>query len=481
MRPTRLSIQPLCILALSACTLPDVRVGPSTSAEGQQRSPADAGDHNDSSDDSTADSSARESASRADAASTPTDKEDAGDGRSKDEASGADAGASRSQEDAGLQADRGGAAEQTEPSTGGDSADAPTRCSGAECATSTSAPEECAQAGVDVFDCCPGLAEEYGRALACDPYTNCGCKKGEACYVSNNGVTASATCYREGTTPHGQACSHDHRYCAGGSSCNDGVCSPYCDPRDPTTCSGDCIATAAVNLGYCFDTCNYPSDLLCASGLTCAQFGICINPWPTCDFHKNNGTCDGPSGSRYCLNDEDDPDCASLACTSDYKTWPDESKVIQISAPVAWTNVVGDGWNHHPFSGLPELLGPGMNVATNVPDWFTNPSTPGVFVGASLHLPKMFTPEQVIARYAFSDCQSGSVNDVTFAGYTGKQVEWSCPEGSSWWLATVWPADHSFIVVSQGKDVAACNRTNMEHIMNEIQVEPADLWPEKFR
>ena len=74
----------------------------------------------------------------------------------------------------------------------------------------------------------------------CDPITSQGCAGTDsACdYGVSNGVTGFF-CFTDGTEPAGSACGQDAGpWCASGSTCMGGLCTPYCcsqDDCDPGT------------------------------------------------------------------------------------------------------------------------------------------------------------------------------------------------------------------------------------------------------
>ena len=182
-----------------------------------------------------------------------------------------------------------------------------------------------------------------------------------------------------------------------------------------------------------------------------------------------------------CARDASAPACSARQCETDFVSRHDDAVVIVTEVPASWGNVWGNGWNYHPFPSLPTPLGPAVNLTSNAGAWFEDATTPGVFIGASAHLAKMFDPASVLLRYGYTGCTGTPATDWKSPGYTGMQVVWNCDEGNSWLDVAVWPEDHSYIVMMEAKITSDCDLGYATHAIEHLVIKPTSEWPEALR
>ena len=140
------------------------------------------------------------------------------------------------------------------------------------------------------------------------------------------------------------------------------------------------------------------------------------------------------------------------------KVVQDDSRVISLLVPAKWNSIRTNGW--HP-ANLPPFanganIGPGLNAATNAADWFSDLTTPGIFVGASRRLVAAhYTPSKLLQEISFSGCVTSSSQGYATEKWTGAQEIWRCAHSSAyWWTVAMWPHNHSYIVYMQIKVVS---------------------------
>lgn len=182
-----------------------------------------------------------------------------------------------------------------------------------------------------------------------------------------------------------------------------------------------------------------------------------------------------------CARDPQAAACAAQTCEVEFAARHDDPSLISTEVPATWGNVWGNGWHVHPFPSLPTPLGPAVNLSANALSWSDDTTTPGVFIGASIHLAKMFDPAAVLQRYAYTDCTSTPPKDWTSPGYTGKQVTWHCAQGHSWLDVAIWPSDHSYIAMMEAKLPSTCDLSYAKHAIDTLTIKPTSEWPAELR
>jgi hypothetical protein len=152
----------------------------------------------------------------------------------------------------------------------------------------------------------------------------------------------------------------------------------------------------------------------------------------------------------------------------------DNTGDISVLIPDSWTSVEGDGW--HP-SGLPPFangtdIGPGVNASTNVPAWFTNLTTPGLFVGASRQLPTDgYTPATLLQHIGFTGCGPFSSQPYAIGPWTGTLDTQTCANSPTrLWNIAMWPRDHSYIICVQIKIVTKADQAAGDRALASLSV-----------
>ena len=167
--------------------------------------------------------------------------------------------------------------------------------------------------------CRNGEATAWGP---CDPVSQCGCGPGEHCLLRTTNGKNTSFCGQRGTAPGGAYCD-DSQDCGEGVGCVSGVCALLCDPSredcacsDDGSCKGYC-APSAGDYGFCFPFCDFAANSGCVAGQVCAiafetRRTVCLVPNDADSCTRNDGNCDGPSGTRQCARDIDDAaDCCA--------------------------------------------------------------------------------------------------------------------------------------------------------------------------
>jgi len=147
---------------------------------------------------------------------------------------------------------------------------------------------------------------------------------------------------------------------------------------------------------------------------------------------------------------------------------------ISVLVPDNWTSVTGDGWHPTNIPPIPNGtdIGPGLNASTNVPAWFTDWTTPGMFVGASRQLTADgYTPATLLQHIGFTDCSLFSSQPYALGRWTGTLDTQTCAGSATrLWNIAMWPSDHSYIICVQIKLVTPADRTAADRALASLSV-----------
>ncbi|MEU7903574.1 serine/threonine-protein kinase [Actinoplanes sp. NPDC049118] len=156
-----------------------------------------------------------------------------------------------------------------------------------------------------------------------------------------------------------------------------------------------------------------------------------------------------------------------------YQRIYDDSRRLSLEVPRTWTQHVGNGW--HP--GLDPFfrevnVGPGLNAAPNVNDWFSEAAMPGAFAGASSRVVRegRFSPDSLAKVFGPSGCTAENtgpfaVDRLRLSGRTGT---WVCNNGARWRYAYLWPGDHRYLLAVEVKLVGAADDAVWQHMLDTV-------------
>jgi hypothetical protein len=150
----------------------------------------------------------------------------------------------------------------------------------------------------------------------------------------------------------------------------------------------------------------------------------------------------------------------------------DNSGAISAVVPKSWGDVVGNGWNPHvPGSFNGSYIGPGFNATPNLGNWFSDLTTPGIFVGASkLLIAEHYNPVTALGTFAPS-CSFASSQPVVADGLTGYRDIWTCANSTTRFeTVAMWPKDHSFIAYIQLKIVTAADEADGNRVLSTLSI-----------
>jgi hypothetical protein len=143
--------------------------------------------------------------------------------------------------------------------------------------------------------------------------------------------------------------------------------------------------------------------------------------------------------------------------------------------PESWDDI-WYGWapqGHIPGINYGTVIGQGLNALPNVEKWFSDLTTPGIFVGASkLLVADHYTPATALALSAFgTQCDFLSQQPAASHGLTGYLDIWTCPQSTTRFeTAALWPGNHSFIAFIELKIVTPTDVANGRRALDSLSV-----------
>ncbi len=165
------------------------------------------------------------------------------------------------------------------------------------------------------------------------------------------------------------------------------------------------------------------------------------------------------------LDDEVADDVGGFTYT-DYAFITDDSDLIEVSVPVAWSDTLGEAWQ---FRG--EAIGPALSAAPDRQAWLAGWATPGVFIGATTELSGSVT--ELLDEEDFSGaCAYGGRFDYDDGLYVGLFDVWEdCgDEGSTFIVVVAEPADRSFVVLVQLIAVTDADLDAADEVFNTFRI-----------
>jgi serine protease Do len=153
----------------------------------------------------------------------------------------------------------------------------------------------------------------------------------------------------------------------------------------------------------------------------------------------------------------------------DYTEFTDDSGAITVTAPTAWSDVLGEPWRYGGVSNV----GPALSAATDRQAWLDGWATPGLFIAASTELG--LSPVELLADQDFSgSCTYAGTEDYNDGYYVGLMDVWQdCGSaGSEFLVVAAQPPDGSYIVLVQiievtDADVGAADQIFLSFFVTE--------------
>lgn len=151
----------------------------------------------------------------------------------------------------------------------------------------------------------------------------------------------------------------------------------------------------------------------------------------------------------------------------------DATKTVSVIVPESWSQV-WSGWSpqeHIPGIVYRTNIGEGLNASPNVENWFSDLTTPGIFVGASkLLVADHFTPAIALTTFG-TECEFFSQQAATFDHLTGYLDMWTCPQSTTRFeTVALWPANHSFIAFVELKIVTPADEASGMRAMDSLSI-----------
>ena len=151
----------------------------------------------------------------------------------------------------------------------------------------------------------------------------------------------------------------------------------------------------------------------------------------------------------------------------------DDTKTISVIVPESWNNI-WYGWapqEHIPRIIYGTVIGQGLNASPNVQRWFSDLTTPGIFVGASkLLVADHYTPATALMAFG-TQCDFFSQQPVTTDGLTGYLDMWTCPQSTTRFeTVALWPGNHSFIAFIELKIVTPADEASGNRALASLSI-----------
>jgi TIR domain len=151
----------------------------------------------------------------------------------------------------------------------------------------------------------------------------------------------------------------------------------------------------------------------------------------------------------------------------------DDTGTISVIVPKSWDNI-WYGWapkEHIPGITYGKVIGQGLNASTNVEKWFSDLTTPGIFVGVSkLLVADHFTPATALLAFG-TQCDFLSQQTATSGGLAGFLDMWTCPHSTTRFeTVALWPENHSFIAFIELKIVTPADEVSGRRALGSLSV-----------
>jgi serine/threonine protein kinase len=153
----------------------------------------------------------------------------------------------------------------------------------------------------------------------------------------------------------------------------------------------------------------------------------------------------------------------------------DDTGTISVIVPESWDNI-WYGWDPQgqiPGITLGTVIGQGLNASPNVKNWFSDLTTPGIFVGASkLLVADHYTPATALALPTFgTQCDFLSQQPAASHGLIGYLDMWTCPHSTTRYeTVALWPGNHSFIAFIELKIVTPADEASGRRALDSLSV-----------
>lgn len=161
----------------------------------------------------------------------------------------------------------------------------------------------------------------------------------------------------------------------------------------------------------------------------------------------------------------------TTAFYEEYYTFTDESAVLSVEIPVAWSDTASGTWTsdgQEVEGGIALSAAPNLEAYTN--DW----TTPGMFLGASRALAQQMGPGDLLDQYSFeSSCVYDGREDYADALYTGMYDVWTSCGGTDtvFFVVAFLPEDGSFLGMVQVQVVTEADLEALDRIIDTFVVQ----------
>ncbi|MEV6303531.1 serine/threonine-protein kinase [Actinoplanes sp. NPDC051861] len=156
-----------------------------------------------------------------------------------------------------------------------------------------------------------------------------------------------------------------------------------------------------------------------------------------------------------------------------YHRVTDDTGRLSLEVPDTWTHHLGNGWHPGLDPYFREVnVGPGLNAAPNVNDWFGRNAMPGAFAGGSTRVvtEAKFTPDSLAKVFGPNGCKLEQSGPFTLdrLALTGRWGTWECDYGARWRYAYAWPADHRYLLAVEIKMTRPEDEAVWQHMLETL-------------
>ena len=157
------------------------------------------------------------------------------------------------------------------------------------------------------------------------------------------------------------------------------------------------------------------------------------------------------------------------AVYANYTTINDDSGLLAVEVPAAWTDVDGSEW----IADDGTLLGPSVAASTNLDSYYGSWSTPGMTFAALTDLGGQYTMEEVLDLFDYSgECEYAGREAYSDPAYTGYYDVWAnCGGiGTTFIVIASEPSDQAFINLVSVQAVSDADFEALDHILDTFFV-----------